>query len=100
DHRAVIGGEPAVRPFAIILLAMDAGVALAAAVDHAADADEIADLVARRARPGAAHPADDLVSGHAGVDGVAPFVLHLMDVRMANAAEQDVDLDLAVPGGR
>ncbi len=63
-----------------------------ARVDHAADADEVADLDLGHARPDLGHPPDDLVARHARVDRVAPVVLGLVDVRVAHAAPEDVEL--------
>jgi hypothetical protein len=60
---------------AVVLVARLAGFALAAAVDHAADADQVAHLVLAHAGPDLGDAADDLVPRHAGVDGVRPFVL-------------------------
>jgi hypothetical protein len=77
-----------------MLLALRARLALAAAVDHAAYADEVADLVSRDARPCFRDPSDDLVTGHARVDGVAPVVLALMHVRVTHAAVKHLDLHL------
>lgn len=93
DHRAVVGGEPAVGAFAVILFPGRAGLALPAAVDHAADTDDVADLVAGHTgtdRPDAAY---DLVPRHAGIDGVAPFIFDLVDVRVADAAVVDFDFN-------
>ena len=54
---AVVGAGEAVRAFAILLQAFAAGGAAAAAPDHAADADDLAELEApylrhRRPSPG------------------------------------------------
>ena len=45
-------------------------------------------------RPTARHAADDLVAGHDRVDGPAPLVARLVQVGVADAAVQDVDLDV------
>ena len=94
DHGAVVGGEPGVGAFAVVLLAGFAGFAVVAGVDHAADADEVADLVQGDGGAGLRDAADDFVSGHAGVDGVGPLVFDLVDVGVTDAAEEDVDEDL------
>ena len=67
-------------------------VAVLAAVDDAADADQVADLEARHMRADRRHAADDLVARHARVQGARPFGAHLMEVRVAHAAEGDLDL--------
>lgn len=64
---------------------------MAATVDQAAHAGQVADL---ELRDGAAHRADatdDLVARHAGVGRHAPVTVREMDVRMADAAVEDVD---------
>ena len=67
---------------------------MAATVDHAADAHEVADRVPGDAPAHFGHAAHDLVAGHTGVDGVAPLVFDLVHVRMADAAKQDANFDL------
>ena len=71
---------------------------MAATVDHAAYADQVADLVAGDGGAGAGDAADDLMAGHAGIDGVAPLVFDLVQVGVADAAEQDADFDLVGAG--
>src|SRR5471032_832044 len=94
-HRAVISCQPAVRTFAILLLAARTRRASTAAVHHAADADQVTHRVARHAGAYGAHQAHHLVAGHAGIDGVVPLVFHLMDLGMADAAKQHLDFHLA-----
>ena len=89
---AVIGERHA--GLAILLFARKAGLAFAAGIDEAADADDVAlvplaDMVADRG-----DTAHDLVPGHHGEDRAAPFVAGLVNVGMANAAIEDVDQDL------
>jgi len=69
-----------------------------ATVDHAADADQIAFLEA--ADPGAdgGDATDDLMSGNTGVEGTGPFAAHRVQIRMADAAIGDLDLDVMVAG--
>ena len=70
-------------------------------VDHAADGGQVArlDLGDAGADPG--HPADDLVARHDRVDrrhDVVPLVADHVQVRMADPAEEDLDLDVAFAG--
>lgn len=51
------------------------------AFDHAADADDIADRMFGDRFANARDTTDDFMAGHAGINGVRPFVLRLMDVR-------------------
>ena len=89
---AVIGAR---RPGdAILLQALDAVLARAAGVDEAADAGEIAFLELRDLATDAADAADDLMSGNVRIDGVVPFVAGGMQVGMADAAIEDLDLDI------
>jgi hypothetical protein len=90
-HRAIIGGQETIGSFAVVLLALLAGLAAAAAVDHAADADDVAFLKLDRACADPRHPAHDLVAGQTGIDGVLPLVLHLVNVRMADAAVEHLE---------
>lgn len=96
-HRPVVGGQPAVRPLAIVLVALLAGIACAAAVDHAADADHVAFLEPRGGGADGLHPADDLVTRDAGIDGIVPLVLHLVDVGVADPGVEHLDHHLIVP---
>ena len=68
-----------------------AGFAGAARVDHAANADQIADFVLGDVRTDGGDFADDLVAGHQRVNGDAPLVARLMDVGMADAAVENLD---------
>src|SRR5690606_24314072 len=89
---AIVGADHLV---AVVLEPLAAVLALAAAVDDAAHAHQVAflephDLLAHRR-----HAADDLVPGHARVLGARPLRTHLVDVRMAQAAVGDVDPHVA-----
>ena len=49
------------------------------------------------------YAADDLVAGNAGIHSghyVVPFVAHLVQVGVADAAEEDLDLDVVGSGSR
>ncbi len=79
-----------------LLLAVLAVLALAAGVDHAADADPVTDLVARHTIADLGHDAGDLVTGHHREDGAAPLLADLVDVAVADPGEGDVDDDVVI----
>lgn len=82
-------------PFqAVLLLAGDALLALAAGVHHAADADTVADLVLRDVLADGGDVADDLVADDLRVLDLAPLAADGVDVRVADAGVGDVDLDV------
>ena len=71
---------------------------MAATIDQAADPGEIADLEIRHLVADGDDTADDLVTGNRRVEGVLPFVAGGVQVGMAHAAEQDLDLNVFRPG--
>ena len=77
---------------------LEAGLALGAGavgIDHAADRGEVAGLELGDRRADLGDAADDFVAGNAGVDGghhAAPLVADLMEIGVADAAEQNFDL--------
>ena len=76
--------------------AMGAGVVR---VDHAADRDEVAGLVLGNRRADLGDPADDLMAGDTGIDrghDITPLVTNLMKIGVADAAEENLDLHVAV----
>src|SRR5207249_4468310 len=79
-----------------------AGLALAAStvgVDHAADCGEVARFVFGDCRTDLGDPADDLMARHDRVDrgyDAAPLITDLVEVGVADAAEQDLDLHVAL----
>jgi hypothetical protein len=81
---------------AILLLAIGAGRALAAAVDHAADAGDVADLELGDVVTDRGDSAHDLMARDARIQGAFPLALGGMEVRMADAAERDVDRDVGL----
>src|ERR1700710_1878627 len=89
---AVIGAGEA--DLAILLQAVTAVRAAAARIDHATHAGEVADLEAAYFSAHGRHAADDLVPGNHGVFRRAPLAARGVDVRMADTAIQDVDLDV------
>ena len=72
--------------------------AMAAGIDHAADGGEIAGLEPGHTGADLDHPADDLVAGHHRIERIAPVVAGLMQVGMADAAIENVDLHVVRAG--
>ena len=89
---AAVGRNEAV--FAVLLEIMFAGLAVAAAIDEAADADEVASLELADLCADAAHAADDFMSRHYGVYRAAPVVTGGVQVAVADAGVEDVDNDV------
>src|SRR5213594_733086 len=81
---------------------LEAGLALwagAVRVDHAADRGEIARFVLGDCRADLGHAADDLVTGNNWIirgHELAPLVADRMEIGVADAAEEDLDLHVAV----
>jgi hypothetical protein len=71
-RRPVVGADHALLAELLQALVV-AGAALAAAVDQAADADDIADLEAADRAADRADVADDLVARHAGIQACPPI---------------------------
>jgi hypothetical protein len=69
-----------------------------AAVDEAADPDRVADLEAAHLFADCGDVADNLMARHAGIERARPFGADRVEVRMADAAKGDVDLDVARSG--
>jgi hypothetical protein len=81
-----------------LLEAGSAGLARAVGIDEAADADEITGLVPADGRADSGNPTDDLVPRNDRVgrrDRFAPLVPHRVHVGVADAAEKDLDLNVA-----
>ncbi|MNH10768.1 hypothetical protein D3C79_702570 [compost metagenome] len=64
---------------------------MTAGVDHAADADQVTDLIAADVGADGGDLADDFVAGHQRVDGDAPFVAGLVNVGVAHATVENLD---------
>jgi hypothetical protein len=77
-----------------LLVVLAAVRAVAARIDEAADAGEVTDLHLLDVRADVRDPAHDLVARDHREDRLAPLFAGLMDVRMADAAEQNIDLDV------
>ena len=85
------------RAGAVLLQPGLAVVALAAGVDETADADAIADLELRDLGADLGDDTGDLVTGHDGVVGLAPFGPDGVDVGVADTREMDVEGDIVRP---
>src|SRR5258708_36646046 len=84
---AVLGGVGERSAFnAKVLFTAIAWSAVAAGVDDHADSSELSELELFGRAPRGDHPADDFVGGGHRVDGIAPFVAHHVQVRVAIAA--------------
>src|SRR4051812_2999949 len=89
---AIVGADIAL--VAILLEAGLAALALTAAVDHAADADALTHLELAHTRAHGGHLPDDLVTGNARVLRARPLTAHRVQIGVAHAAIEDVDLDV------
>lgn len=67
---------------------------MATAIDHAADTNKISNLVSGDVASHGGDSTDDLVPRYLGVRNRPPLPPHGMQVGVADAAEQDVDLDV------
>ena len=85
---------PTIAVEAVLLLALQAVGALAAGVDHAADADAVADGVLGHAGADLGDDAGDLVAGDQRVLLRAPVAADGVDVGVADAGELDLDQDV------
>ena len=84
---------------AVLLVAGLAVLALAARVDHAADADAVARREPGDVRADLGDDAGDLVARDGRVGDLAPLAAREVDVGVADAAELDVDPDVLRPDG-
>jgi hypothetical protein len=69
-----------------------------AGIDHASDGGEIALMKIFNFAPDSRHVADDFMTGNARIVCATPFTAGGVDIRMANAAEENVDLDIVRAG--
>ncbi|EHM53212.1 hypothetical protein HMPREF9080_01895 [Cardiobacterium valvarum F0432] len=89
---AVVGTDEAV--FAVLFEVVSAGLAVAAGIDEAANADKVARFVFADARTDAAHTANDFMTRHHGVYRATPVVARGVQVAVADAGVEDVDNDV------
>src|SRR6266849_2032293 len=86
---AVVGQN---YPVAVLLQSFFAAWTAPARIHHATDRGQIALLELLPLAPHLAHASDDLMTGHARVNGAAPFVSGDMQVRVTDPAEKDLNL--------
>jgi hypothetical protein len=70
-------------------------------IHDAADADQVTLVEASHRRTDGRDPADDFVARHAWVGGgyeVGPLIADGVEIGVADAAEEDLDLDVAIGG--
>lgn len=82
---------------AVVLQPLSALLALLAAIDHAADAHQIADGVARDSVADRGDPAHNFMPRHAGIERSRPFRSRLVEIGVADAAVGDGDLHILRP---
>ena len=92
EHRAVIGARK--TTFAILLLAICTGWAMTATINHAPNTSEIAYLKSRNLIANSSDATDNLMTGYRRINRVFPFVARGMQVRMTDAAIQNVYLNI------
>src|SRR5690606_28890765 len=79
---------------AVVFLVYLAGFANAAGIDDAADAGDIADPEFADGAADLNNLADNFMAGDDRVAGIAPVVVDEMQIRMADAAKKNIDLDV------
>jgi hypothetical protein len=65
-----------------------------AAVDHAANADCVADVEAGNLIADGTHATNNLVTRDRGIECPGPFGAHRVQIRVANTAISDLDLNI------
>ena len=88
---AVVGADHAV---AVVFQAAGAIITMLTTVDNAANTDQITDLVTRHMGAHGTDPANDFVAWYTGKLRALPLGAHLVQVRVANTAEGNVDLHI------
>ena len=89
---AIVGGAHAL--FTILFLAGFALRTFPARIDKAPDADQVIGLEFGDLTTRFDHAPNNFVPWHHGVDRASPFVAGLMDIGMADATVEDVDLHI------
>src|SRR5947209_4022308 len=92
--RRVVGSGESLLALAIVLEPSLAAIAHSARIHHAAHAGDVSDLVVLYLRTDARHASHDFVPDHQRINRVLPLISHRVQVRMAHAAKQDLDLDI------
>jgi hypothetical protein len=80
--------------FAILLEAFAARSAFSAGIDKTADSDLIADFKFRNTRADSRDDARDLVTRNHRKHRNAPLVAHLVNIRVADTAKQNINADI------
>jgi hypothetical protein len=93
-HGAVIGAGKANWPLTILLQPVMAGIAGAAAINHAAHAHQVAGFETGDLRAGGRHPSHDFVARDARIFCARPFAADRVQIAVAHPAEQDVHGDV------
>ena len=75
-------------------MAFAAGITMAAGVHHATHTDPVAYLEFVDLTADGHHPADDFMARHYGIAGSAPVIVGGVQIRMADAAAESVDLHI------
>ena len=92
--REVVGEDHVVAEVLVTLLALRAG---AVRVHHAAHSGQVAGLEPGHRRAHLRHAAHNLMAGNARVNGghqLVPLVPHLVQVRVTDSAEKNLNLDV------
>ena len=99
DRAILVESDAAIEPLAVakLLKARPAACADAAGVDEAAHTDGVADLELLHATADGRYLPHDLMTGYGGILGEVPFIAGEMQVGVADAAVENLDLDV---GGR
>ena len=82
---------------AVVFQPLSALFALLTAIDHTADAHQIADGVARDGVADRGHPTHNFMPRHAGIQRSRPFRTRLVEIGVADAAVSDGDLYILWP---
>lgn len=93
-RRAVIGEHHMIT---VVFQPVPALLALFTAIDHTADAHQIANGVTGDAAAYGGHPADDFMTRHAGIERPCPLGARLVHIRVADAAIINGDLHIIRP---
>ena len=93
---AVVSAGKAI--FAILLKPAGAGLAVLTAVDHAADANQLADFESAYFVADSSDAANDFMPGDARVDSTAPFTFSGVEVGVADAAIKNIERNIGTAG--
>src|SRR5690554_46748 len=88
----VVGSHKAV--FTVLFQPFMAGIAVLAGIDHTAHAHQITDFELADLISNCRNPPDNLMARNHRINGIAPLVAGRMQVRVADTAVHDFDLDI------